>query len=221
MVLQNYIENQAERIESSLLSIAQIQKQLSELEHEVRVSQQINTAQKSAKKEVDEWLKKGEKLLKDMCSVFPKEALQDMVVAIQEMSDSISINYEEYQQSQRFLKGDVAQSPVSSSPEPEMVILEALPPIPVEESMPDVSDDTISLNQHQIEYVLQTVDSDVLAELKTRCNLNRINKLSTLASRLSERPLTYHQLNTMLKVCEQSLMFSKSFTPPATNVSAA
>ncbi len=66
--LQKFIDNQAQAVEQSLEAIASLQEQLNELNTQLRLQQQIGQAQKTANKEIEDWLKQGKKLMRDICS---------------------------------------------------------------------------------------------------------------------------------------------------------
>ena len=87
--LQKFIDDQTQAVEQSLEAIADLQRQLNELNTQLRVQQQIGQAQKTANFEVEDWLKQGKKLMKDLCSVFPVEALEDLAQEVVEMSQDI------------------------------------------------------------------------------------------------------------------------------------
>lgn len=50
--LQSYINQQQQQIENALGAISDLQRQLNELQQQVRVQQQVNQAQQTAEKEV-------------------------------------------------------------------------------------------------------------------------------------------------------------------------
>ncbi|WP_013324646.1 hypothetical protein [Gloeothece verrucosa] len=83
--LQKYIDIQATQIEQNLAAIADLQQQLNELNQQVRVQQQVNQAQKTSQVEVSKALKSLEKLFKDICGIYPPEAIDDLVADIKKI----------------------------------------------------------------------------------------------------------------------------------------
>lgn len=127
--LQSYINQEQQQIENALGAIADLQRQLNELQQQVRVQQQVNQAQQTAEKEVKDWLNQGKKLFKDLCGVFPKEALQDLVGEIDALATEVTQSYEQYATSERFLQGaedeEEIETPIKVTELP--LIVEALP----------------------------------------------------------------------------------------------
>jgi predicted nucleic acid-binding Zn-ribbon protein len=127
--LQPYINQQQQQIENAVSAISDLQKQLNELQQQVRVQQQVNQAQQTAEKEVKDWLNQGKKLFKDLCGVFPKEALQDLVSEIDTIVTEVSQSYEQYATSERFLQGSQEEEETETPVEIKefSLIVEALP----------------------------------------------------------------------------------------------
>ncbi len=152
--LQKFIDNQTQAVEQSLETIANLQRQLNELQGQVRVQQQISQAQKTANKEVEDWLKQGRKLFKDLCSIYPAEALEDLAQEVTEMSIEVQDNYEEYQQSARFLNGAEEDDDATETDAKDLPMLV--------ENLPDVDDDEQVLFATQIEQIIQEKPPEII-----------------------------------------------------------
>ncbi len=193
--LQKFIDNQAQAIEQSSLAIADLQQQLNELNSQLRVQQQIGQAQKTANKEVEDWLKQGKKLMKDLCSVFPAEALEDLATEVTEMSQEVQDNYQEYQQSGRFLNGGEEDEEVTETSAKELPMLV--------ENLPDIDDDTQVLFATQIEQIIQGKPSEIIEFVRQQFNVSgRIKKMSALTRKLAENGLTRKRLEQILTAAE-------------------
>lgn len=194
--LQPYINEQHQQIENALGAIADLQRQLGELQQQVRVQQQVNQAQQTAEKEVKDWINHGKKLFKDLCGVFPKEALQDLVNEIDVLATEVSQSYEEYATSERFLQGAEDEKEAKTS-----VDLKELPlivePLPVED------DNQTILSAAQIEQIIAENDEAVLEELKQRFNIQRVRTVQGLAKKLEELKITRRKLQDCLTLCQQ------------------
>jgi DNA-directed RNA polymerase sigma subunit (sigma70/sigma32) len=194
--LQPYINEQQQQIENALGAIADLQKQLGELQQQVRVQQQVNQAQQTAEKEVKDWINQGKKLFKDLCGVFPKEALQDLVNEIDTLATEVSQSYEQYATSERFLQG--AEEEEEAKPSVDMKEL----PLIVE-PMPSEDDNKTILNAAQIEQIIAENDEAVLEELKQRFNIQRVRTVQGLAKKLEELKITRRKLQDCLTLCQQ------------------
>ena len=83
--LQNFIDNKGQDIEQGLAQIAELQKQLADLQQQLRIEQQLHQAQKTAENEVSKHLTSLKKLFKDLCGIYPVDAIDDLVEDIQNM----------------------------------------------------------------------------------------------------------------------------------------
>ncbi len=193
--LQKFIDNQAQAVEQSLEAIASLQRQLNELQGQVRVQQQISQAQKTANKEVEDWLKQGRKLFKDLCSIYPAEALEDLATEVAEMSQEVQDNYSEYQKSARFLKGAEEDEEVAETDAVDLPILV--------ENLPDVDDDEQVLFASQIEQIIQGKTPEIIEFIRKQFNISgRIKKMSALTRKLAENRLTRKRLEQILTAAE-------------------
>jgi hypothetical protein len=187
--LQKFVDQNQATIEQSMAAIADLQRQLTELQQTVRVQQQVATAQRTASKEVEALLGNTRKLFKDLCSVFPKEALKDLAEEFQTMAGEVISEYEKFSQSSRFLQGSDEEVEVTE-PTPQAkdfpLIVEAMPP---------EDDDEIPLTASQVEQVLSQWDESTLDFLKQQLGLNgRIKRLSAIAQKIAENQLSHKSL---------------------------
>ncbi|MCU0536735.1 MAG: hypothetical protein MUD14_22840 [Hydrococcus sp. Prado102] len=194
--LQSYINQEQQQIENALGAIADLQRQLNELQQQVRVQQQVNQAQQTAEKEVKDWLNQGKKLFKDLCGVFPKEALQDLVGEIDALATEVTQSYEQYATSERFLQG------AEDEEETETPIKVAELPLIVE-ALPAEDDNQTILTAEQIERIISGNDDAVLDELKQRFNIQRVRTIQGLAKKLEELNITRRKLQDCLILCQQ------------------
>ncbi|MGB5769616.1 MAG: hypothetical protein WBM32_07065 [Crocosphaera sp.] len=194
--LQKFIDNQTQAVEQSLEMIADLQQQLNELTTQLRVQQQIGQAQKSANFEVEDWLKQGKKLMKDLCSIFPAEALEDLAQEVVEMSKEVQDNYSEYQQSARFLTGaEEEEEEVTDTDAKELTILV--------ENLPDIDDDEQVLFASQIEQIIQGKPPEIVEFIRQQFNVSgRIKKMSALTRKLAENRLTRKRLEQIIQAAE-------------------
>ncbi|MEL4896591.1 hypothetical protein [Crocosphaera sp. Alani8] len=196
--LQKFIDNQAQAVEQSLEAIADLQRQLNELQGQVRVQQQTGQAQKTANKEVDDWLKQGRKLFKDLCSIYPAEALEDLAQEVVEISQEVKNNYTEYQESGRFLNGEEEEDEVIKTDEKDMTNIPMLV-----ESLPDVDNDEQVLFASQIEAIISNKPTEIIEFIRQQFNVSgRIKKMSALTRKLAENKLTRKRLEQILTAAE-------------------
>jgi hypothetical protein len=194
--LQSYINQEQQQIENALGAIADLQRQLNELQQQVRVQQQVNQAQQTAEKEVKDWLNQGKKLFKDLCGVFPKEALQDLVGEIDALATEVTQSYEQYATSERFLQGaeDEEETETQTKVTELPLIVEALPA---------EDDNQTILTAEQIERIISGNEDNVLDELKQRFNIQRVRTVQGLAKKLEELKITRKKLQDCLILCQQ------------------
>ncbi len=65
--LNQFIEKQEQNVNQLNETLLNLQQQLNDLQTQIRVQEQVHQAQKTANKEVEDWLKQGKKLMKDLC----------------------------------------------------------------------------------------------------------------------------------------------------------
>ena len=202
--LQSYIDQNAQEIEHSLAAIAELQKQLQDLTQQVRIQQQLNQAQKTANKEVEDVKSQVRKLFKDLCSVFPKEAISDLGDELKQMSDDVVQEYEHYAESSRFLSGTTEEEEQPQASEFPLIV-EALPP----------EDDEITLlSSSQIEQVIQAWDDTTIEFVKKQLKISgRVKRKNAIAAKIAEAKITHKMLLNLLNAAE----LTRSWQPPALN----
>ena len=196
--LNQFIQEQEQDVNQLNQTLLNLQQQLNDLQTQIRVQQQVHQAQKTANKEVEDWLKQGRKLFKDLCSVFPTEALEDLAQEVVEMSQEVQDNYEEYQQSGRFLNGEEDEDEVTETDEKDMKHIPMLV-----ENLPHVDDDEQVLFDSQIEAIISNKPTEIIEFIRQQFNVSgRIKKMSALTRKLAENKLTRKRLEQILTAAE-------------------
>lgn len=193
--LQQYIEQNSAQINESLAAIASLQKQLAELNQQVRIQQQLNQAQKTASKEVDAWLAQGKKLLKDLCSVYPAEAISDLVSDVQAMASEVQEQYDNYAQSTRFLSGAEDDEEQQSQPQASELPL-------IVEALPAEDNDVLPLSASQVERIIEDWDEPTLEFVKQQLGINRVKRKNAIAVKIAEISVTHKALRNLLDAAQ-------------------
>ncbi len=196
--LNKYIEKQTQDIEQTQEQISEIQKQLRDLEQQLRVKQQLHQAQKTAEVEVSKSLSHLKKLFKDLCGVYPPEALDDLADEIADMAEEVKENYQEYANSGRFLNGaeeeEIEEAKELTDADDYTLIAEALPP---------EDDNEIILTQSQVETIIRQKDDKVLTFLKQQLGISgRVKQLTTLTKKMAEKQLTRKRISDIIRAAE-------------------
>lgn len=157
--LNQYSQAMSETLTRQEQALLDIQEQLNQLTQEIRVNQQVHKGQQTFEKELTGWLKQGEKLMKDSASLYPAEALQDLVADVAEMAEKVANNYEDLAQSSRFLSGE---------PEPDIVTPE--PEIPDFPLLKPEKKETDPLSQEEIYVELVELSEEVFDKIKLMVN---------------------------------------------------
>lgn len=206
--LNQYINSQQENISQALAAISALQKQLTDLQQEVRVQEQVLKAQQTANREVEQWLKQGKKLLADLCGVFPPEALQDIAKEVESMAAEVSEKYEEHARSGRFLKPEPeepATLQIKSQPV-DAVSLPMLFSVEIGDELPPPDDDSVILSERQIELILSPLDEQLISVLKGQWGISgKLKNISGIAAKLNEYKFTYKGLNEALSDAKREL----------------
>ena len=196
--LNKYIENHNQEIEQTQEQILEIQKQLSDLEQQLRIKQQLHQAQKTAEVEVSNSLNHLKKLFRDLCSIYPPSALDDLADEIADMAEEVKENYDEYAQSGRFLNGaedsEIEDNQNLTSADNYTLIAESLPP---------ENDDETILTQSQVETIIRNFDDKTLTFLKQQLGISgRVKQLSTLSRKMAEQLLTRKRIEDIIRASE-------------------
>ncbi len=196
--LNKYIENHNQDIEQTQEQISEIQKQLRDLEQQLRVKQQLHQAQKTAEVEVSNSLNHLRKLFKDLCSIYPPEALDDLADEIADMAEEVKSNYEEYAQSGRFLNG-AADEEIEESKE----LTDANDYPLIVESLPDIEDNSTILTSSQIETIIKSKDAQIHSFIRQQLEISgRVKQLSTLTKKMADKQLTRKRLEDIIRAAE-------------------
>lgn len=108
--LINRNQNTTTQIDSINNAISQLQEQLKTLTGEVRVLNQQHKAQENLTKEWKKTCNQVKALFKDACSVYgDPDALDDMIEDLQDSVNDIKANFDDYQNSDRYLNQDTAE----------------------------------------------------------------------------------------------------------------
>ncbi len=196
--LNQFIQEQEQNVNQLNQTLLNLQQQLNDLQTQIRVQEQVHQAQKTANKEVEDWLKQGKKLMRDLCSVFPTEALEDLAQEVVEMSQEVQDNYTEYQQSGRFLNGEEEEDEVTETDGKDMKDIPMLV-----ENLPDVDDDEQVLFDSQIEAIISNKPTEIIEFIRQQFNVSgRIKRMSALTRKLAESKLTRKRLEQILTAAE-------------------
>ena len=196
--LNNYIENQSQHIEESLQEIAKLQQQLNDIQQKLRIEQQLHQAQKTAEVEVSKSLNQLKKLFKDLCGIYPVEALDDLANEIADMAEEVKGDYEEHAKSGRFLNGadeeEIEESKELTDANDYTLIAEALP----------LENDVLTiLSQSQIETIIRQKDDSTLTFLKQQLGISgRVKQMSTLSQKMAEQKLTRKRIEDIITAAE-------------------
>lgn len=202
--LQHYIDNQVLTIEQNLAAIADLQRQLNDLNQQIRIQQQIHQAQKTSQVEMEKALKGLQKLFRDICGIYPLEAIDSLVSDIQDIADEVKSNYQEYSQSNRFLNGteEVQEDQeIQEIQEIQEVVPENIPLIA--DALPPESDDEIILSSTQVEKILNNIPENVVHFIKQQMNLSgNLKHLSSISTRIATNQVTHKRLINYIQAAE-------------------
>ena len=196
--LQNYITTKEQEINESLAQVAERQRQLQDLQQKLRIEQQLHQAQKTAETEVSKQFNNLKKLFKDLCGIYPVEAIDDLVQDIQEMAEEVRESYDEYAESGRFLNGSEGEEAENNS-----TLTEAKDFPMIAEALPDVEDDTTVLTSSQIEGLLNSKEDKIHNFLKRQLGISgKVKRLSVLAEKIAAQQLTRKRLEDLITAGE-------------------
>lgn len=195
--LQQFIDAKGQEIEQSLTQISSLQQQLNDLQQKLRVEQQLHQAQKTSEVEVSKHLNGLRKLFKDLCGIYPVEAIDNLVEEITEMAEEVKGSYDQYAQSGRFLKGEDDEETDYQS------ITDAKDLPIIVESLPNENDDQTILSASQVERIIINKGEETHNFLKQQLGISgRVKRISVLAQKISENQLTRKRLEQFLQAAE-------------------
>jgi cysteinyl-tRNA synthetase len=107
MTLQSYQEQLNEKINQQEQLLADLAKQISQMQMELRWEKKKANDQSQIAKDFEKWYSEGRKLMEDLCGAFPKEALQDVAEKVMEISEEVANNYDSLEQQYTYLMREV------------------------------------------------------------------------------------------------------------------
>ncbi|MEA5536888.1 hypothetical protein VB691_23075, partial [Crocosphaera sp. XPORK-15E] len=133
------------------------------------------------------------KLFKDLCGIYPIEAIDNLVEEITEMVEEVKESYDQYAQLGRFLKGEDDEETDYQS----ITDTKDLPIIL--ESLPNENDDQTILSVSQVERIIINKGEETHNFLKQQLGISgRVKRISVLAQKISENQLTRKRLEQFL-----------------------
>ncbi|MEM8779856.1 MAG: hypothetical protein AAGF26_13475 [Cyanobacteria bacterium P01_G01_bin.49] len=193
--LQNFVKTKGQEIEQSLAQISELQKQLADLQQKLRIEQQLHQAQRTAETEVSKHLTGLGKLFKDLCGIFPPEAINTLVEDIEKMAENVKESYEQYAESGRFLKGEE-----SEEIEAQSALTDASHFPVLVEALPDIEDNTTLLSSSQIEVIINNQGEETHNFLKQQLGISgKIKRPSVLAEKIASLNVTRKRLEQLLE----------------------
>jgi hypothetical protein len=192
--LNKHLQAKQDNLTQLEQSIKDIQLQLATINQELRVQQQLAKAQESIAKEFKTVKASLTKLLKDSCSCYEPEALDDMLLDLSEIVESVKADYASYQVSDRFLNSETSYIEDTVETTDTETAGTSLTDIPLLASpLPPRDDDkTILTNTH----ILSLIDFlflgiDELQRVQSVLGIpGKFRKIETLAMALSQASLT-------------------------------
>jgi len=166
-------QNQLTQLEETLKNI---QEQLNLVQQQIRVESQIQKAQTTIFNEFKAHKQAIGKLLKDACSCFDVEAIDDFVEDIKQIAEDVKEEYDKHAQSDRFLAG-------SDDLEPDLDI----------PTLPEILAPTDEITTY-----LESVPEASLEVLKQMFKLTRIKTLSRIVLALKQKGLTVDNLRAII-----------------------
>ena len=189
--LDRHLNAKQDKLSNLEQAIKDIQTQLTAITQQLRIEQQLAKAQETIAKEFKTVKASLTKLLKDSCSCYEPDALDDMLADLTEIVETVKSEYESYQQSDRFLNSETSLMEDMEDTKTAGTSLSELPllasPVP-----PREDNETILSPSH----ILSIIDSmflgiNELQRIQGALGISgRYRKLETLAIALSQANLT-------------------------------
>ena len=215
--LNRHIQAKQDKLNQLESTLQTIQAQLAALAQELRVEQQLAKAQESIAKEF--FAVKGQvaKIVKDACSCYEPEALDDMLLDITEVIQAVKDEYESYSQSDRFLDAEVATiedseisdtAEVTTHPSDEMPLL-AMPTPDKDNNTEIISGANILVYSRELGLDLEALQR-IQASLGIPGKYRKIENISTAISKASLTAVRFHSIAELIK--PQSLAITNGKT---------
>jgi hypothetical protein len=216
--LNKHLQAKQDRLSNLEQTLRDIQAQLTALNQELRVEQQLAKAQETIAKEFTGIKASLTKLVKDACSCYEPEALDDMLLDLSEIVESVKSEYASYQLSDRFLNQATSEIEDNEVNPPESAGT-SLNDIPMLASPLPPRDDTqtILTSTHILTLVNEMfLGIDEVQRIQSALGIpGRFRKLETLAIALAEANLTaakFHSIVELLNLGGTSLSLNGSST---------
>ena len=204
--LDKHLNAKQDKLSNLEQAIKDIQLQLASINQELRVQQQLAKAQESVAKEFTGIKASLTKLLKDSCSCYEPEALDDMLLDLSEIVETVKSEYSSYQQSDRFLNqatSEIEDNEVTP-PGPGGMGGTSLSDIPLIASpLPDKDDDqTILTSAHILTLINEMfLGIDEVQRIQSALGIpGKFRKLDNLAIALSKANLTAAKFHSIIQL---------------------
>ena len=207
--LDKHLNAKQDKLSSLEQAIKDIQLQLASINQELRVQQQLAKAQETIAKEFGMVKASLTKLVKDACSCYEPEALDDMLLDLSEIVETVKSEYSSYQQSDRFLNqatSEIEDNEVNqvTPPGPGGMGGTSLSDIPLIASpLPDKSDDqTILTSAHILTLINEMfLGIDEVQRIQSALGIpGKFRKLDNLAIALSKANLTAAKFHSIIQL---------------------
>lgn len=197
--LNKHLEAKQNRLSELENGLNSLQQQVNELQQQLRVENQLQKAQQSVFKEFHAQKQAFKKLLKDACSCFDIDALKDFVEDLKSIQEDVEANYENLQNSDRFLNSEQAEAEDFEEKSDLQLknFLLVSPAIP----LPNETDDLTTLNVNHVEQLLTDLSPEQLSRIQRLLNLNaKIKVKSKIYQQIAELNLTRVKLSAILSL---------------------
>jgi hypothetical protein len=192
--IDKHIQNKEDKLDALQSSLQQIQEQLLLLQQELRVEKQLAEAQKTIAGELTSKKAGIKKLMKDMCSCYPVEALDDVLQDLQEIKEEVAAEYEAHSVSDRFLNLDSATE--EDAQQEDLSSYTLLP-----QALPDVTDDNTLLTPENLKQILEEVSDEILSKVQSMYGVSSRMKIrSNIYVALSKAGVTRAKLDSLLQL---------------------
>lgn len=195
-ILNTRNNNTDDQIKALNEQFIQMQQALADMQTQMRLLNQQHKAQETFTKEWENSIKKNLiKAFKDSCSVYgTPEVIDELLEELKKEGEEIKKDFETYAESDRYLNQVTAEIE-DEQDEPE--VIEATPVLT--STMPDKEDNETILIPEQIKNVIEGLDVEILNQLKRTFDIsNKISKVSTIATALAKKQLTYYRLRKII-----------------------
>ena len=204
--LTNFHQQQQEANLALGQQIEALAQQLKDLQQMFRVQENLAKSQQTFNHQFEKQIKGLISLLKDACSLYPVEALDNLKSELNEIFDEVKEDYENLSKSDRFLNA------TDDEIEDNIIQLKADAPelLAIEENkeLPPEDDDRQLLTPEQVEKVIEALPSKVINQIKSTLNIHgKIKDLGKISEQIAKIPVTHKKLLSFIKGIEDTLSF--------------